>query len=162
MRNRFKVQSLKFKVYACVDLKTQLISKIPPLYVILLTLNFLPSCSQSDPKFKQYYNQGEELYIKHCSNCHQKNGQGLGRVYPPLASSDYLKNNFNNVICLMRNGLNGSIVVNGKEFNQVMPGIPTLTDLEIAEITTYIYNTWGNERGLIDVKEVSVVLESCK
>lgn len=116
----------------------------------------------SDPKFKQYYNQGEELYTQHCSNCHQKNGKGLGRIYPPLDSADFLNNNFNSVICLMRNGMEGSITVNQVEFNQRMPGIPTLSDLEIAEIATYIYNTWDNKRGLVDVKEVTPILQSCE
>jgi cytochrome c551 len=135
--------------------------------VLLLAVSgFHFSCSNdgrsNDPKFKQYYNQGEELYIKHCSNCHQKNGKGLGRIYPPLDSADFLKANFNQVICLMRNGIDGSIVVNGKEFNQAMPGVSTLSDLEIAEIATYIYNTWDNKRGLVDVKEVGPILKSCE
>ncbi|MFN3841405.1 MAG: c-type cytochrome [Cyclobacteriaceae bacterium] len=108
-----------------------------------------------------YYNQGEQLYLNHCSNCHQSNGTGLGRVYPPLHQSDYMKNNFETVICIMKNGLEGEIVVNGKDYNQAMPGVPALTDLEIAEIATYIYNTWEHQRGLVDVNEVSQILRQC-
>lgn len=132
---------------------------------LILSVLLAASCSNDsksrDPKFVQYYNQGELLYQKHCANCHQKNGKGLGRVYPPLDSSDFLNKNFNQVLCLMRNGVNGSMMVNGKEFNQAMPGIPTLTDLEIAEIATYIYNSWENARGMVEVKEVSVAMERC-
>jgi cytochrome c551 len=115
----------------------------------------------TSPKFRQYYNQGEELYQKHCSNCHQKDGSGLGRIYPPVNKSDYMENNFNEVVCLMRNGKKGEVIVNGITFNQAMPGIPSLTDLEIAEIVTYIYNTWDHEKGLIEVKDVSTVLNQC-
>jgi cytochrome c551 len=127
---------------------------------------FLLHCSDSktrdsSPKFTQYYNQGEELYLKHCGNCHQKNGKGLGRLYPPLDSSDYMLKNFNDVICLIENGKSGSLVVNGVEFNQPMPGVPILTDLEVAYIATYIYNTWSNDRGIVDVKQVSTILQSC-
>lgn len=118
--------------------------------------------SSRDPKLTQYYNQGEELYLQHCSNCHQKNGKGLGRVYPPLDSSDFVATKFEEVICLIENGKKGSILVNGVEFNQAMPGIPTLTDLEIAEITTYLYNNWNRNRGIVEVKEVTRVLSSCK
>ena len=123
-----------------------------------------PSDKKNDSfssKFTQYYNQGEQLYQKNCSNCHQKNGSGLGRVYPPLNNSDYLKNNFAEAICLIRNGTKGGIIVNGINFNQPMPGIPTLTDLEIAEIATYIYNSWSNNRGMIEVKDVSNILQRC-
>lgn len=134
----------------------------------LLVLCFILSCSANDksnenrsPKFTQYYNQGEQLYTKHCSNCHQKNGKGLGRLYPPIDSSDYMTKNFNEVICLIENGKNGPLIVNGIEFNQAMPGVPTLTDLEVAEIATYIYNTWTHSRGIVEVKEVTGILQTC-
>jgi cytochrome c551 len=121
----------------------------------------LLSCSNKDSKFQQYYVQGEQLYVKNCSNCHQKNGKGLGLVYPPLDQSDYLDKNFQEVICLMKYGKSGEMIVNGKNFNQPMPGIPSLTDLEAAEIATYIYNTWSRQRGLIDVKQTEKIIRDC-
>lgn len=119
------------------------------------------SCSRTSPKFKQYYHQGEQLYLNHCSNCHQKDGSGLGRVYPPLDTSDYMKNHLTEVICLIRNGASGEMMVNGNQYNQAMPGIPNLSDLEVAEIATYIYNTWSHERGLVEVKTASEILAQC-
>lgn len=65
------------------------------------------------------------------------------------------------VLCLMRYGIEGDLMVNGKKFNQPMPGIPTLTDLEIAEIATYIYNSWSHNKGIVDVKDASEMLTSC-
>ena len=114
-----------------------------------------------DPKFQQYYNQGELLFQKNCANCHQKDGSGLGRIYPPLDSSDYMSKNFDDVICLIRYGKKGELVVNGVSYNQPMPGIPTLTDLEIAEIATYIYNSWSHKRGLIDVHTITDLQKKC-
>jgi cytochrome c551 len=105
--------------------------------------------------------QGEQLYLKNCSNCHQKNGAGLGLLYPPLNNSDYLRNNFEEVICILKNGKDGEILVNGKSFNKIMPGIPSLTDLEVAEIATYVYNSWDNQRGIIEVADVSGILSRC-
>jgi mono/diheme cytochrome c family protein len=72
-----------------------------------------------------------------------------------------MNENFEQVLCLMRNGIQGEVPVNGVQYNQAMPGVPTLTDLEIAEIATYIYNAWDNERGLIDVKEAERILNTC-
>ena len=118
--------------------------------------------SEASVKQQQYYVQGEQLYLKHCSNCHQKNGTGLGLLYPPLAKSDYVDNNFESVICLMRYGIEGELVVNGKSFNKAMPGIPSLSDLEIAEIATYLYNTWEHQRDSIDLKDGSRILDNCK
>ena len=132
------------------------------LAIGLIGLLLMACGKTSSPKFKQYYVHGEALYIKHCSNCHQEDGGGLGRVYPPLDSADYMENNFSDVVCLIRYGKTGSLIVNGKEFNQSMPGVPSLTDLEIAEIATYIYNSWSHERGILEVKEVSKILAECE
>lgn len=113
-------------------------------------------------KFNQYYLQGSALYEANCSNCHQKDGSGLKLVYPPLNTSDYMEANFNDVICLMRNGKREAVVVNGKTFTQPMPENKNLTNLEIAEIATYIYNTWSHAKGIVEVKDVSGVLEGCR
>lgn len=119
-------------------------------------------CQQESPKFRQYYVQGETLYRLHCANCHQQDGSGLGRVYPPLHTSDYMDNHFEQVVCLIRYGISGEIMVNGKSYNQAMPAIPHLSDIEIAQITTYIYNTWDHQRGLTDVNEVRAILQQCE
>lgn len=131
--------------------------------LLTASLFFVLACTTAEQrKFNHYYRQGQLLYEKHCSNCHQTTGKGLGRIYPPLAHSDFIEKNFEKTLCLMRNGISGELVVNNQSFNQPMPGIPSLTDLEIAEIATYIYNTWGNQRGLIDVKTAEKVLLTCE
>jgi cytochrome c551 len=139
------------------------------LLILCISVVIITSCNKKDngntldqsTKFSQYFNQGEELYLKNCSNCHQKNGTGLGQLYPPLHQSDYLQQNLDSVICLIKNGKSGVLIVNGKNFNKAMPAIPSLTDIEIAEITTYLYNTWNNKKGIIEVKYVSKILNEC-
>src|SRR5690349_18622211 len=71
--------------------------------IFLFVLIFLLSCTEGKHadavKFDQYFVQGEQLYAKHCSNCHQAEGTGLGLVYPPLNKSDFLEKNFEQVLC---------------------------------------------------------------
>jgi len=105
--------------------------------------------------------KGQMLYKIHCSNCHGMNGQGLGRVYPPLNPSDYMQKNVSDVLCSMRSGITGEVIVNGISYNQMMPALDHLTDLEVAEIATYIYNSWSNKKGLISVNDVIENLENC-
>lgn len=69
--------------------------------------------------------------------------------------------NFSNVLCLMKYGSQGNLTVNRKTFAQPMPGVSSLTNLEIAEIATYIYNTWENEKGIVDVTEVNNLMKNC-
>lgn len=104
---------------------------------------------------------GRELYLKNCANCHQENGAGLGDLYPPIAGSDYLKNK-EKVICIIRNGVSGDMVVNGKTYNQAMPANPELYDLDISSLVTYIYNEWGNEKTTTETYDVAQVLEHCE
>lgn len=133
------------------------------LFIVLVPL-FLACSKNSNSqsvKMQQYFVQGELLYAKHCSNCHRPSGKGLGRVYPPLVQSDYMLAHFEDVICLMKYGKQGEIVVNGRGFNKAMPGIPSLTELEIAEIATYIYSNWGNTQRLVETSEVGKILERC-
>jgi len=137
-----------------------------PLSIIFLMC--ISSCSSksgeeqmTSPKFQQYYVQGEVLYNKYCSNCHQHNGKGLGRLYPPLDQSDFMDRNFDEVVCTIKYGRQGSILVNGVDYNMAMSGNPALTELEVAEITTYIYNTWSHKKGLVDVKEATRILSAC-
>ena len=127
----------------------------------LIHLGCTSSGNQS-VKFQQYHAQGEVLYLQHCSNCHQKNGTGLGLLYPPINTSDYMDNRFDKIICIIKHGTSGEMIVNGKKFNHEMPGLPLLSELEIAEITTYIYNSWDRQHGLVDVNEVTRILPTCK
>jgi cytochrome c551 len=125
---------------------------------------WLTACGSStnhSTKFQQYYAQGEQLYIKNCSNCHQKKGDGLGLLYPPLNQSDYMDNNVGEVICLMKYGKEGEIVVNGRKYNKPMKGNYSLTEIELAEIATYIYNTWQHEKGIIEIQTVKDALQKC-
>jgi mono/diheme cytochrome c family protein len=105
--------------------------------------------------------QGEMLYAKYCANCHQKNGSGLGRVYPPVNQSDFIDNNFEKVVCIIKYGVQGELMVNGKVYNQAMPALPQLSDIEVAEIATYLYNNFGRDRGIVDVKQATKILEGC-
>jgi mono/diheme cytochrome c family protein len=109
---------------------------------------------------QQYVFQGKQLYGVHCANCHQSDGTGLGKLIPPMDSS-FLVNNQALIICAIKHGLQGAIVVNGQTYNGVMPNNPGLRPLEIAEIMTYINNTWGNKSELVSVKKASRLLDSC-
>jgi cytochrome c551 len=124
---------------------------------------FCSACARSPEAIKeqQYYAQGELLYAARCSNCHQKSGSGLGLLYPPLDKSDYLDRNFEAVVCLIKHGTKGELLINGNRFNKPMPGIPALTPLEIAEVTTYLYNHWGRHRGTVELDSVNAALRKC-
>lgn len=97
--------------------------------------------------------RGKNLYNEHCAACHQLNGKGIPNAFPPLAKSDYLKKGKSKVIKAVTRGLSGKLVVNGKEYNGAMPAW-NLSNEEIANVLTYIYNSWGNSKLEIKPKDV--------
>ncbi len=101
---------------------------------------------------------GKQLFTGTCSVCHQDNGQGLPGVFPPLAKSDYLaKQNREHLIGIPLHGLTGKINVNGKDYDSVMPPMMQLTDDEVANILTYVLNSWDNPGGQVSKEEVAKV-----
>ena len=87
--------------------------------------------------------QGRRLFVSICAACHQPTGKGLPNVFPPLAGSDFLNADKNRAIKLVIHGRQGEVVVNGMKFNNNMPAFP-LNDQDIANVLTYVYNSFGN------------------
>lgn len=107
------------------------------------------------------YTQGAALYKQHCSNCHMMDGTGLGGNIPPLAGSDYFAANPAQTACIIQYGLQDTITVNGKTYKFPMAAIPTLNNLEIANIINYISNSWGNSLGYTSLDSVNQALTDC-
>lgn len=86
---------------------------------------------------------GKNIYMQTCFACHQGEGQGIANAFPPLAKSDYLNADVNRAIDIVLYGLSGEITVNGNKYNSVMTA-QSLSDEEVANVLTYVYNSWGN------------------
>lgn len=99
---------------------------------------------------------GKQVYSKTCFACHQAEGQGIANAFPPLANSDYLNADVDRAIDIVLNGLSGEITVNGNKYNSVMTA-QTLTDEEVANVLTYIYNNWGNNKTEVTPNRVARV-----
>lgn len=99
---------------------------------------------------------GKQVYTKTCFACHQANGEGIPNAFPPLAKSDYLNADVKRAIGVVVHGKTGEITVNGKKYNSVMTK-QTLTDEEVADVLTYVYNSWGNNKTNVKVTTVQEV-----
>jgi len=91
---------------------------------------------------------GKEIFGRTCFACHQSEGQGIPTVFPPLAKSDFLNADPKRAINAVLKGLSGEVTVNGKKFNNVMTS-QNLTDDEVANVLTYVYNNWGNNQTVV-------------
>jgi nitrite reductase (NO-forming)/hydroxylamine reductase len=98
---------------------------------------------------------GESLYLQNCAACHQANGAGLKGAFPPLAKSDYIKNDPKRLLEVTVKGLSGPITVNGEQYNNVMPAMSYLSDGELSAILTHVLNSWDNPGGKVTVADVA-------
>jgi len=101
--------------------------------------------------------KGEGVYLANCAACHQPTGVGLAGAFPPLADSDFLQGNRQEVLAAALFGLEGPITVNGVEYNGVMPSLGHLTDEDLAAAVTYVFGSWGNDLAAVSTEEVAAL-----
>lgn len=56
-------------------------------------------------------------------------------------------------------GLSGKVIVNGSEYNGVMPAWQ-LPDEDIANVLSFVYNSWGNNKTEVKPEEVKAVRDA--
>ena len=81
-------------------------------------------------------------------------GKGDGSRFPPLDSSEYVLGDKTRLINIVLNGLQGSITVKGKQYNNLMPSHSFLSNEDLARVLTYIRQNFGNKSSGITNAEV--------
>ena len=112
---------------------------------------------KQDPQLDESVQRGSEIYADFCVSCHLTQGEGVAGAFPPLADSDYLRENREASIRGIKFGQQGELVVNGETYNGVMAPMG-LEDEEIADVMNYILNNFGNSSDeMVTVAEVAAI-----
>jgi len=114
------------------------------------------SASNSNKTLEMKMKSGKQIYTRTCFACHQAEGQGSPSAFPPLAKSDYLNADVNRAIKIVLEGMSGEITVNGEKYNSVMTK-QAISSEEIADVLTYVYNSWGNNKTNVTTAQVEAV-----
>ena len=112
----------------------------------IFSLFLLLGCQMGSDKELAVAN-GLRIYQQHCMACHGEKGEGNGLLYPPLQKSDYLLADSLRTLDHIVNGVSGPMKVNGVTYQGIMPSEPTLTDVELGYLMTFLYNSWGRSGG---------------
>jgi mono/diheme cytochrome c family protein len=105
------------------------------------------------------FNKGAELFTQHCATCHGEQGQGMrveGSVALPALAGNRaitLPNTTNLVRILLAGGYAPSTAGNPRPFG-MPPFAHVLNDEDIAAVTTYIRNAWGNQADSVTAADV--------
>ena len=90
--------------------------------------------------------KGEAGYKAQCLVCHQANGEGIKGAFPALVKSPISTGKERRLEHIHQ-------IIYGKN---LMPALGHLSDVDIAAITTYERNAWGNNTGdIVQAKEVA-------
>jgi mono/diheme cytochrome c family protein len=101
---------------------------------------------------------GEQLYDRHCVDCHGAAGQGAAGAYPPLAGNRAVTQSspVNTLQAILRGGF--APVTAGHPQPYGMPPFRTLlSDVEVAAVASFVRQSWGNAAGAVSSLEVQRV-----
>lgn len=105
---------------------------------------------------------GKKVYTLYCLTCHQADGGGVPNMNPPLIKTTYVLGDKNKIIQIVLKGFNENVEINGDTYTNVMPPQATLTDQEVADVLTYVRNSFGNKATAIKAADVKKVRASLK
>ena len=99
---------------------------------------------------------GAALYV-HCMGCHQADGRGLRRFYPPLAGSERVLGPADPLVAILLHGMEGPLDIDGVRYDQQMPAAPFTSDEDIAAVASYLRTAWGNDAPVITPDAVRTI-----
>jgi mono/diheme cytochrome c family protein len=87
---------------------------------------------------------GKKIFTVNCVQCHQSSGLGQPGQYPPLVGSEWVLGPApRRLTQIVLHGIQGTIHVEGKEFNNAMPTWAALSDKELAGVLSYVRGELG-------------------
>jgi mono/diheme cytochrome c family protein len=106
--------------------------------------------------------RGQIVYTKICLTCHQVDGSGVPNMNPPLIRTKWTLGSKNVLIQQVLKGSSGKVEIDGDTFSNTMPPLKTLSDQQIADVLTYVRNSFGNKVSAVSVGEVKAIRAKTK
>jgi len=100
---------------------------------------------------------GSKVFMEYCVTCHQSDGMGIPDMNPPLAKTTYVTGDKTKLIKIVLNGFNDDVDINGQRYSNTMASHDFLQDKEIADVLTYVRNSFGNKASAIGMAQVKAV-----
>ena len=123
----------------------------------LLALGTLTAATLSAAPDAEVMKRGQAVYARTCIACHQPTGLGLTPVFPPLAGSEWVAMDASVIVRNIVNGMQGPVTVKGVTYNSMMPPVAGLSDKDIADVATYVRNSFGNTASAVTEEEVKAI-----
>ena len=111
---------------------------------------------QNSPQVARPTNPGKLVYEQNCPGCHGWDARGELNVAPPLIKGTFVGGDKQRLIRLMLEGLE-EVEIKGQYYPSPMPSFNYLSDLEIADVLTFVRSNFSNNASAITAAEVAEV-----
>jgi mono/diheme cytochrome c family protein len=99
--------------------------------------------------------RGKTVYLQRCMVCHQADGGGVPKLNAPLDGSTSVNStNIAKLVKYIVKGFNDRVEIDGEFYENAMPAAADLTDQQIADVLTFIRNSWTNKAGPVTTLQV--------
>ena len=99
---------------------------------------------------------GARIYKRACIACHEVDGSGAPRIYPPLPGNANLQSAIAaSTLRIILDGAQTLTTPRAPNPGSMPAYADKLSDQEIADVTTYIRNSWGNSASAVTAAQVA-------
>jgi len=127
--------------------------KIIVAFILLIFLQPLP---------KESMERGKKVYDQYCMPCHMQDGTGVPRLNPPLVKTSYVLGDKKTIIEIVLKGFDAQVEIEGEYYQNAMAPHDFLTDEQIADVTTFVRNSFGNKASVVAPSDVKAVRATIK
>jgi mono/diheme cytochrome c family protein len=99
---------------------------------------------------------GRAIYDHACISCHESDGSGAPRIYPPLPGNALLQSaDPSSTLRVILDGAQSITTQRAPNAGSMPAYAKQFSDQQIAEVTNYIRNAWGNSASLVTPEQVA-------
>ncbi len=136
-------------------------NRLAGITIILLVSVLIVACN-SNSISQATMDHGKQVYGKTCLGCHMESAKGVPGLNPPLINSELLLKDKSTPIRIVLRGSEELKKLPKREYKNVMASLSNLSDEEIADVLTYVRNSYGNKAPAISADEVKTQRDKLK
>jgi mono/diheme cytochrome c family protein len=133
-----------------------------PCFLLMSQTAKTPSPAQAPTALQASVERGKKVYTESCLSCHQVDGGGVQNMNPPLIKTKWVLGDKTKLIQIVLKGLQGDLEIDGDTYHNVMASHSDLSDRQIADVLTYVRNSFGNKAKAVSEAEVKAVRAKTK
>ncbi|HEX7904146.1 MAG TPA: c-type cytochrome [Chitinophagaceae bacterium] len=127
------------------------------LVVLTPVMGLMLMIATTSPIDKATMERGKKVYTQYCITCHQPDGGGVPGLNPPLEKTTYVLGSKTKLIRIVLKGMDTHEEIDGETYSNIMAPHNFLTDQQIADVLTYVRNSFGNKAIAVTPGDVKYV-----